>query len=52
MSRSNPNEELVNPCKYWFQWDGGDGKGFKSYDKTTKKNNPLVRQKSPRHPLQ
>jgi len=38
MSRSNPNEELVNPCKYWFQWDGGDGKGFKSYDKTTKKN--------------
>lgn len=38
MSRSNPNEELINPCKHWFQWDGGDGKGFKSYDKETKKN--------------
>ena len=37
MSRSNPNEELVNPCKHWFQWDGDKG-GFKSYDKETKKN--------------
>ncbi len=40
MSRSNPSEEVqVNPCKHWFQWDGGDGKGFKSYDKATKTNN-------------
>lgn len=38
MSRSNPNEELINPCKHFFQWDGGDGKGFKIYDKETKKN--------------
>jgi len=40
MSRSNPSSEVqVNPCKHWFQWDGGDGKGFKSYDKATKTNN-------------
>ena len=40
MSRSQPeNEVQVNPCKHWFQWDGGDGKGFKSYDKVAKKNN-------------
>ena len=38
MSRSNPNEELSNPCKTWFQWDGGDGQGFKVYNKETKKN--------------
>ncbi len=38
MSRSNPNEELVNPCKNFFQWDGGDGQGFKRYDKETKTN--------------
>jgi len=38
MSRSNPNENAVNPCKHWFQWDGGDGKGFKAYDKENKKN--------------
>lgn len=39
MSRSNPNEDVaINPCKHWFQWDGGDGKGFKQYDKEAKKN--------------
>lgn len=39
MSRSNPNEEAQpNPCKHWFQWDGGDGNGFKSYDKVAKTN--------------
>jgi len=39
MSRSNPsNEEIVNPCKRWFQWDGDGGKGLKEYNKETKKN--------------
>lgn len=38
MSRSNPNENAVNPCNKWFQWDGGDGKGLKSYNKETKTN--------------
>jgi len=40
MSRSQPeNEVQVNPCKHWFSFDAGDGKGFKSYDKVAKKNN-------------
>lgn len=38
MSRSNPNENAINPCQKWFQWDGGDGKGLKQYNKETKKN--------------
>jgi len=39
MSRSAPNsEEIINPNKNWFQWDGGDGLGFKKYDKVEKKN--------------
>jgi len=38
MSRSAPNENAVNPCSRWYQWDGGDGKGLKSYNKETKKN--------------
>jgi hypothetical protein len=40
MSRSKPEDEVqVNPCKHWFSFDAGDGKGFKSYDKVAKKNN-------------
>jgi len=38
MSRSNPEENAINPCSNWFQWDGGDGKGLKKYNKETKKN--------------
>jgi len=42
MSRSNPNEQLQNPCTHWFQWSG-DG-FFVEYNKETKKN---VEQKMP-----
>lgn len=33
MSRSNPTEQVINPSKYFFSWNGGDG-GFRYYDKT------------------
>lgn len=33
MSRSNPTEQLVNPSKFFFEWNGGDG-GFRYFDKT------------------
>lgn len=33
MSRSNPTEQLINPSKFFFSWNGGDG-GFRYYDKT------------------
>lgn len=42
MSRSNPTENLSNPCKHWFQWSG-DG-FFTEYDKEAKKN---IEQKMP-----
>lgn len=33
MSRSNPSENLVNPAKFFYEWDGGEG-GFNHFDKT------------------
>ena len=37
MSRSNPNEQLVNPSTRFIEWKGGEGK-FTYYDKEAKKN--------------
>lgn len=33
MSRSNPTEESVHPCKRWLQWNGEKGE-FKYFDKS------------------
>lgn len=37
MSRSQPENEIINPCKKWWSWDS-DSSQFKFYDKETKKN--------------
>ncbi len=37
MSRSAPEENLINPCKTWYQFDGDKGQ-IKLYDKETKTN--------------
>lgn len=37
MSLSNPNEQLQNVAKIFYQWSGDNG-NFKYYDKETKKN--------------
>ena len=37
MSRSNPTENLQNPCARWIEWDGSAG-AFRYYDKMEKKN--------------
>ena len=48
MSRSNPNEQLINPAKRWLRWDS-DNKCFKYFDKEaphptdpTKKGNNIM----------
>lgn len=38
MSRSNPTDEIVNPCKHWFQFDSDQGRGLKKYNKELKQN--------------
>ena len=37
MSRSNPTDNSPNPCKRWFEWDGGNGL-VRYYDKEKKEN--------------
>jgi hypothetical protein len=37
MSRSNPTDNLQNPAKRWFEWDGANG-GLKFYDKELASN--------------
>lgn len=37
MSRSNPNEQLVNPAARFYEWSGSNG-NFKYYDKELKQN--------------
>ena len=46
MSRSNPNENLVNPAKFFYEWDGGDG-GFKYFDKSLGEKGEKVKQELP-----
>lgn len=37
MSRSNPTDNAVNPCRKYIEWDGSNGE-FRYYDKDQKKN--------------
>ena len=37
MSRSNPIDNIPNPCTRWFEWQGGNG-NLRYYDKENKTN--------------
>lgn len=37
MSRTKPNDNPINPCERWFEWNGETG-NFKYYDKAKKEN--------------